>query len=91
MLAEALSRTGVKNFLQLDVDAKTLQILDFDKAKLKILLDDLFYGPRVASTKQRNTAEKSVKVHDTREPLNLCLSPFLREGISGTPRGQIIT
>ncbi len=64
VLAEALSRTGVKNFLQLDVDPKTLQILDFDKAKLKILLDDL-YGPRVASTKQRNTAEK--KVHDTRE------------------------
>jgi hypothetical protein len=64
VLAEALSRTGVKNFLQLDVDAKTLQILSFDKAKLKVLLDDL-YGPRVASTRQRNTAEK--KVHDTRE------------------------
>src|SRR5208337_4418408 len=47
-----------------DVDAKTLEILDFDKAGLKILLDDL-YGPRVASTRQRNTAEK--KVHDTRE------------------------
>jgi vacuolar-type H+-ATPase subunit I/STV1 len=64
VLAEALSRTGVKKFLQLDVDAKTLQILDYDKINLKILLDDL-YGPRLASTRKRDTAEK--KVHDTRE------------------------
>ncbi|MGA2084672.1 MAG: ParB/RepB/Spo0J family partition protein [Terracidiphilus sp.] len=64
VLAEAISRTGVKKFLQLDVDPDTLQILDYDKANLKVLLDDL-YGPRMASTRQRNTAEK--KVHDTRE------------------------
>lgn len=64
VLAEALSRTGVKNFLQLDVNAKTLQILGYDKANLKVLLDDL-YGPRVASTRLRNTAEK--KVRETRE------------------------
>jgi vacuolar-type H+-ATPase subunit I/STV1 len=64
VLAEALSRTGVKNFLQLDVDPNNLQILGYDKANLKVLLDDL-YGPRVASTKQRNTADK--KVQDTRE------------------------
>jgi vacuolar-type H+-ATPase subunit I/STV1 len=64
VLAEALSRTGVKKFLQLDVDADTLQILDYDKANLKVVLDDL-YGPRVASTRQRDTTAK--RVNETRE------------------------
>jgi hypothetical protein len=64
VLGEALGRTGVKKFLQLDVDPSTLQILGYDKANLKMLLDDL-YGPRVASTRQRDTSAK--KVHDTRD------------------------
>jgi hypothetical protein len=64
VLAEALGRTGVKKFLQLDVDADTLQILGYDKANLKVMLDDL-YGPREASTRQRDTSAK--KVHETRD------------------------
>jgi hypothetical protein len=64
VLAEALGRTGVKKFLQLDVDADTLQILGYDKANLKVMLDDL-YGPREASTRQRDTGAK--KVHETRD------------------------
>jgi hypothetical protein len=64
VLAEALSRTGVKNFLQLDLDSETLQIRSCNKENLKALLDDL-YGPRDASTRQRDVSAK--KVRDTRD------------------------
>jgi hypothetical protein len=64
VLGEALGRTGVKKYLQLDVDADTLQIRGYDKGNLKVLIDDL-YGPRVASTRLRDTSAK--KVHDTRD------------------------
>jgi vacuolar-type H+-ATPase subunit I/STV1 len=64
VLGEALGRTGVKKFLQLDVDTDSLNILGYDKTNLKVLIDDL-YGPRVASTRLRDTSAK--KVHDTRD------------------------
>ena len=64
MLAEALQRAGVKKFLQLDVDPKTLDILSYDKGKSKLILDDL-YGARGSSVRQQDTIAK--KVHDTRD------------------------
>jgi hypothetical protein len=45
MLGEALSRTGVKKFIQLEIDSKTLGILSYNKKNLGLLLDDL-YGPK---------------------------------------------
>lgn len=44
MVAEGLQRAGIKKFLQLEVDPKSLEIVGFDKKNLKILLNDL-YGP----------------------------------------------
>jgi hypothetical protein len=64
VMAEALQRAGVKKFLQLDVDSSTLEVRGYNKANLKLLLDDL-YGPRDAALKIRNVAAK--KVHDTRD------------------------
>lgn len=45
MLGEALSRTGIKSFLQLDVDPQSLIIKGYDKDHLDLLLDYL-YGPK---------------------------------------------
>jgi len=64
VLAEALQRTGIKKFLQLDVDPKTLEIRSFDKKNLGALLNDL-YGPKKAGGKARDTSAKVV--HDTRD------------------------
>lgn len=64
VLAEALQRTGIKKFLQLDVDPKTLEIQSFDKKNLNALLNDL-YGPKKASSKERDTSAKVV--YDTRD------------------------
>lgn len=64
VLGEALSRTGVKKFLQLDVDSDSLEILGYSKSNLKLLLDDL-YGPREGTLRQRDVRAK--KVRDTRE------------------------
>jgi hypothetical protein len=64
VLAEALGRAGVKKFLQLDVDSDTLEILGYNKANLKLVIDDL-YGPRGATVRQGDASVK--KVHDTRD------------------------
>jgi hypothetical protein len=64
VLGEALQRAGVKDFLQLDVDAKTLEIRSFNKRNLSRLLDDL-YGERVGGARKRDTATRKVK--DTRD------------------------
>jgi hypothetical protein len=64
VLAEALQRTGIKRFLQLDVDPKTLEILSFDKKNLNTLLSDL-YGPKKPGGKDRDTSAKIV--FDTRD------------------------
>jgi hypothetical protein len=45
MLGEALQRTGIKSYLQLQVDPNTLEIKSYDKKHLGLLLDDL-YGRR---------------------------------------------
>ena len=64
VIAEALQRTGIRKFLQLDVDPKTLEILSFDKRNLAALLNDL-YGPKQAGAKDRDTSAKVV--YDTRD------------------------
>jgi len=63
MLGEALSRTGIKKFLQLDVNSKTLEILGYNKRHLSLLLDYL-YGP-----KQKDGGRDASKriVDDTRD------------------------
>jgi hypothetical protein len=45
VLGEALQRSGIKKFLQLEVDPKTLDIVGYDKKSLTLLLNDL-YGPK---------------------------------------------
>jgi len=64
VLAEALQRAGVKSFVQLDVDANTLEVNSFNKRNLVHLLDDL-YGSRTTGTTRRDAASRKVK--DTRD------------------------
>jgi|SRR5271157_361587 len=45
VLGEALQRAGVKKFLQLEVDPKSLDVIGYDKKNLTLLLNDL-YGPK---------------------------------------------
>jgi hypothetical protein len=63
MLGEALSRTGIRQFLQLDVDSRSLEIRSYNKKNLGLLLDDI-YGP-----KQKDGGRDLSKriVDDTRE------------------------
>ena len=61
-LGEALGRTGIKKYLQLEVDPKTLEIRSYDKKNFALLLNDL-YGPKVGN--QRDASGKLV--NDTRE------------------------
>jgi len=44
MLGEALSRSGIKSFLQLEVD-DSLKVADYNKKRLNLLLDYI-YGPK---------------------------------------------
>lgn len=62
VLGEALNRAGVKKFVQLDVDPDSLEILSFNRANFRLLLDDL-YGPRDTSNKRDTGARK---IFDTR-------------------------
>lgn len=62
VLGEALGRTGIKKYLQLEVDPKTLSILSYDRRNLLLLLDDL-YGPKKGAV--RDVSAKLV--NDTRE------------------------
>jgi hypothetical protein len=64
VLGEALARTGVKGFLQLDVDANTLEVRSFHTRNLSKLMDDL-YGRRIPGTDRRDPATRKVK--DTRD------------------------
>jgi hypothetical protein len=57
MIGEALQRGGVKKFLQLEIDPKTLAILSYDKKKLNLLLNDL-YGPKKGA--ERDASAKVV-------------------------------
>jgi hypothetical protein len=63
MIGEALQRTGIKKFLQLDINSKTLEIRGYNKKHLGLLLDDL-YGP-----KQKDGGRDASKriVDDTRD------------------------
>ena len=63
MLGEALQRTGIKNYLQLQVDPKTLEIRGYDKKHFGLLLDDL-YG-RKKTGGERDPATRLVV--DTRD------------------------
>jgi hypothetical protein len=64
VLGEALGRTGIKKFLQLEVDSNTLEIQGFNKHNFKLLFDDL-YGPKRAATKERDASKRMVR--DTRD------------------------
>jgi hypothetical protein len=64
VLGEALARTGVKDFLQLDVDPNTLEVRSFHKKNLLQLMDDL-YGGRIPGSRRRDVATRKVK--DTRD------------------------
>jgi hypothetical protein len=61
-LGEALTRAGIKEFVRLEVDPETLEVLSFDKRNFSLLLNDL-YGPK-KSTGERDTRTKVVT--DTR-------------------------
>ena len=63
VLGEALSRAGVKKFLQLEVDTHTLKVTSYDKKNFSLLLDYL-YGP-----KGKRAGRDSTKrvVYDTRD------------------------
>jgi hypothetical protein len=62
VLGEALSRSGVKKYLQLEVDSKTLSIIRYDKKNLVLLLNYL-YGPLKGGERETRTKV----VHDTRD------------------------
>ena len=60
VLGEALGRTGIKKFLQLEVDSKSLAIQSFNKRNFKLLLDDL-YGPKKPKGTERDVTLKAVR------------------------------
>ncbi len=63
VLGEALQRAGVKSYIQLEVDSKTLEIVSYSKKHLSLLLNDL-YGPK----KQDGSRDTDSKVvYDTRD------------------------
>ena len=79
VLAEALNRSGVKEYLELEVDPKTLDIVNFNKENLTHILDDL-YGPKISG---KRDPEKR-KVRDTRE-----LSVYAKVLASPKPRAVL--
>ena len=62
MLGEALGRAGIKDFIRLQIDPDTLDVVSFDKRNLSLLLNDL-YGPKKSSG-ERDSGAKVVS--DTR-------------------------
>ena len=62
-LGEALTRTGVRKFLQLDVDSRTLEIISYDKKNFGLLLDYI-YG---AKTKDGGRDSSKRIVDETRD------------------------
>jgi hypothetical protein len=63
MLGEALGRTGITKFIQLEVDSKTLEVRGYSKRNLGLLLDDL-YGPK----RKEGGRDSSMRVvDDTRD------------------------
>ena len=63
VLGEALGRSGIKKFLQLEVDPKSLEVVSYNKQKLASLLSDL-YGPK----DKKGTRDSTKKVvFDTRD------------------------
>jgi hypothetical protein len=62
VLGEALARAGIKKFLQLEIDPKTLEIVNYNKRNLNLLLSDL-YGPKKGD--ERDPSKRIV--FDTRD------------------------
>lgn len=62
VIGEGLQRAGIKNFLQLEVDPKTMEILSYNKNNLNLLLNDL-YGIKKGSMRDQSTKV----VFDTRD------------------------
>ena len=61
ILGEALGRSGIKEYIQLDIDPKSFKIRGFDKTKFRYLLEFL-YG----STRQSGRAGGLRRITDTR-------------------------
>jgi len=63
LLGEGLNRSGIREYLELKVDAKTLQIKQFNKRKFKHLLE-FIYGTkgdrRITETRQLSTLAKAL-------------------------------
>jgi hypothetical protein len=59
VLAEAINRAGIKEFIELDVDPATLQVLSFNKANLEELLT-MLYGP-AATDGTRDSSKKIIE------------------------------
>ena len=64
VLGEALSRSGIKSYLQLEIDRNTFEIVSVSETKLKHLLNFL-YGKRDAKKKSRDP--ESAAIRDTRQ------------------------
>jgi hypothetical protein len=62
VLGEALGRSGIQKFIQLEVDPKTLDIKSYDRKNLGLVLNDL-YGPKKGT--KRDVSAKVLT--DTRE------------------------
>ena len=63
VLGEAIGRAGIKEFIELEVNPQTLEVLSYNKKKLALLLNDL-YGAR-KNTVERDPGAKVVS--DTRK------------------------
>jgi hypothetical protein len=64
VLGEALQRSGIQKYLQLEVDPKTLEIKDFNKANLNNLLTDLYGSKRPGSTERDFSSRRVGETRD---------------------------
>jgi len=64
VLGEALQRSGIKKYLQLEVNPRTLDIVSYDKKNLSALLNDL-YGPKKPGSTEREVSARVL--YDTRD------------------------
>jgi len=57
VLGEALNRGGIKEYLGLEIDPESLRILDFDRKKLRNLLEFLYGVPKDGKRDNRRISE----------------------------------
>jgi hypothetical protein len=66
ILGEALTRVGIREYIQLDVDRNSMRVKGFDKTKLQYLLEFL-YGSTKTSGRGSNRAAGMRRITDTRQ------------------------